>query len=164
MPDHIRLILNRLLNRYSTPGRTNYCTLFLMRADSSFNVLIPDPAQCLAAWVDRGSGLQSAPVDQAVTMLQAERDPALAAVDRGTLTDSESRRAQMTRVIIFTIYQTAEDEIHVDLFSRALHYSPKGDRIAHEMWRTAEDGTWYSVYTPRDESEQKSDGTSQSHS
>lgn len=165
MPDHIRIILSRLLTRYSTPGRTNFCTLFLMRADSDFDALIPDPAHCLAAWADRGSGLQSMPVDQAIGMLQAEHDPAIATVERGTLTDSESRRAQMTRVISFTIYQVAtpdgQDEVQVDLYSRALHYSPKGDRIAHETWRTAEDGTWYSLYVPRNETDNELDNMDQ---
>jgi hypothetical protein len=34
----------------------------------------------------------------------------------------------------------------VHLWSRALGFSPKGDREAFEQWEQAEDGVWFSAY------------------
>jgi hypothetical protein len=40
--------------------------------------------------------------------------------------------------------------VQVRLLSRALHFTPRGDREAFETWQPGEGGVWYSVYTPRE--------------
>jgi hypothetical protein len=56
------------------------------------------------------------------------------------------RKQMMARAIQFSLRAVTEDEIALHLVSRALGFSPKGDREVIEAWRRTAEGVWYSVY------------------
>jgi hypothetical protein len=136
----------RIAERYGHPGRAAYTYLFRLKPGSDFGPLVPDLASVLAAWMDEGDGLQPVPVEAAVEHCRAALNskPVLSRPQRLT---PHQRRHMMSRSILFSVEQPAEDLVTVRLVSRALHFSPKGDREAFEQWRPTGDG-WYSAYRP----------------
>jgi hypothetical protein len=137
----------KIVERYSHPGRTAFTYLFQMKPESDFTALVPDPTAVIAAWIDEGNGLVSMPVDTAVVHCRTTQVESPKRDDQGKLT-SNQRRQMMARSILFIVTQLDTDEIEVRLVSRALNFSPKGDREVTEKWRrTADD--WYSAYQPK---------------
>jgi hypothetical protein len=140
----VEFVANRIVERYSHPSRTAYLYMFWVVKDADFTPLIPDPASVIAAWVDEGNGLQPTNAEDAVKR-------GLAALERKSFAapkDTHERRTAMSRSLVLTIEQTAEDLVEVDLLSRALH-SAKAQRHAYETWKpTSEGNIWYSAYRP----------------
>lgn len=133
------IITRKIWARYSAPERTAYLYMFLLKPDAIRESLIPEPSEVLLAWVDEGKGLNAAPVDQAIAQTIAARNFRTARP-----TSAHERRLSMARIVTLTVEPQADDQYCVDLFSRALAFSPKGDRRALETWRPAE-GSWYSA-------------------
>ncbi len=136
----------RIAERYAHPGRVAYLYLFQLEPGSDFSPLMPPVESTLAAWLDEGGGLAPVAVETAVERCRAaihtKPDPA----NQRAMT-SNQRRQMMARSILFSVTQPADDLITVRLLSRALHFSPKGDREAFEEWHRAGEG-WYSAYQP----------------
>lgn len=133
------IIADKIVARYGHPSRTAYVYLFHLQAASNRAALIPDPADVIAVWSDEGEGLRPAEVASVIARCQ------VAASARYSRPSSpHERRLQMARVITITLQEQAADQILVDLSSRALAFTPKGDRRALEYWRPAE-GSWYSA-------------------
>jgi hypothetical protein len=133
------IILGKIRVRYSAPKRTAYLYLFLLKPDANRNILIPSASDVVAAWVDEGNGLTETPIEQALQQTIAAREFRTARP-----TSAHERRLSMARIVTLTVEAQAVDQYSVDLFSRALAFSPKGDRRALETWRPAE-GSWYSA-------------------
>ncbi len=136
----------RIAERYAHPGRAAYTYLFRLKPDRDFGPLVPDPESVVSAWLDEGGGLAPVPVESAVEHCRA----ALAAkpdLTRPQQTTSHQRRQMMARSILFSVDQREENLVKVRLLSRALHFTPKGDREAFEEWRPT-GGGWYSAYRP----------------
>ena len=135
-------VASLIARRYANPERAAYCYLFRLQPGTQIGPLVPDADAVIEAWVDQGGGLQPSPVEEAVRSCRAGLGHRPAA----TMT-SIYRRQLMARSIQFTVVQKADDLIEVQLSSRALSFSPKGDRSVTEEWRLAGD-QWYSAYRP----------------
>jgi hypothetical protein len=145
----IEFVAGRIAARYAHPGRTANTYLFQLKPDSDFGPLVPDPESVIAAWMDEGNGLLPAHIDIAVDHCRAVFANK---TDLGTprKMTSHERRQMMARSILFTATQPAADLVEIRLLSRALVFSPKGDREALEQWRPSGED-WYSAYRPYDE-------------
>jgi hypothetical protein len=139
----IEFVAGRIAARYAHPGRTAYTYLFQLKPDSDFGPLVPDPESVIVAWMDEGNGLLPAPTDTAVEHCRAVLANKTDLTTPRKITSHE-RRQMMARSILFTVTQPA-DLVEVRLLSRALVFSPKGDREANEQWRPTGEG-WYSAY------------------
>jgi hypothetical protein len=67
-----------------------------------------------------------------------------------TPTTRDERRRLMSRQVIFSIRapeSSGEPVALVELYSRAIAYTPRSDRRVTETWRPFEGG-WYSAYKP----------------
>lgn len=140
--DYVALHIAR---RYANPERAAYCYLFRLRPDSPFGPLVPEADTIIKAWVDQGNGLLPTPAEEAVRECRA-----VVGLKPTMQPTSAQRRQLMARSIQFTVVQHSDDLIEVQLFSRALSFSPKGDRRVAEEWRRTGDG-WFSAYRGRDE-------------
>jgi hypothetical protein len=143
-------VIRRLVGRYATPARKAYLYLFKVAVDAPQKGLIPTPTDVQRAWVDDGQGLQEIPIETALAKLTAAKATAPQATQTPPL---EGRKQLMARAVLFSLAPTTQGALEVHLFSRAISYSPKGDREVRERWqREAADPTlWYSAYQPRDE-------------
>jgi hypothetical protein len=143
--DPLPLVAGRIRDRYATPSRKAYTYLFWVKDETTLSELIPPAEQVIAAWVDEGVGLL--PLNAAEATRQCAVARAQRPQDRpsGQLSPNE-RRQMMARVILFTLEQSGPAQVDVHLWSRALGFSPKGDREAFEQWEQAEDGVWFSAY------------------
>ena len=137
----------RIAQRYAHPGRTAYAYLFRLEPGSDLTRVIPEPETVLAAWIDEGSGLSLALAALAVEHCTATRGTGL---NRKRALNAQERRQQMARAIQFTATQVDETLVEVHLVSRALLFSPKGDREVHEQWRRSVDG-WFSAYPSQED-------------
>ena len=147
----VAFIVARIVERYSHPSRTAYLYLFQLIPGADFQPLPPLLAQIEAAWVDEGSGLSPIEPEQARHRCQATIDQR----EQGNAPRSSAdRRRLMARQVSFSI--TAPDASGtesialVDLFSRAIAFTPKSDRRVTETWRPFEGG-WFSAYKPPQE-------------
>jgi hypothetical protein len=141
----VQSVVEQIAKRYAHPGRAAYLYLFQMKPDSDLTHLVPDVESVLAAWMDEGQGLTPTDIETAVDHCTATYNLKLKTIRTRI---SEERRRQMARSVVFTVVQSGEDMVKVTLVSRALAFSPKGDRTAHEEWKPTEDGGWYSAYRP----------------
>jgi hypothetical protein len=140
--DHVAM---RIVERYSNPSRKAHTYLFRLQADASLTALVPLATDVLAAWVDEGHGLVPTAPSEAVARCQAAAQIKPHAEPPHSLTPHQ-RKQMMARAIQFSVRPVAEDEISLHLVSRALGFSPKGDREVIEAWRRTAEGVWYSVY------------------
>jgi hypothetical protein len=140
----IEYVAGRIAARYAHPVRTAYTYLFQLKSGVDFGPLVPDSESVIAAWMDEGNGLLPAPIDTTVDHCRAvfANKTDLSTPRKMT---SHERRQMMARSILFTAIQPAADLVEVRLLSRALIFSPKGDREANEQWRPSGEG-WYSAY------------------
>ena len=140
-------VAQKIVQRYAHPERKAYLYMFRLTPGSEFGPVVPAQASSiLAAWVDEGSGLLPAAVDSALAACIATCETHNASGTPKKLT-AHQRRQLMARSVIFSVQATTPDLIEVRLMSRALTFSPKGDREAHERWlRNGAD--WYSAYQP----------------
>ncbi len=132
-------VASRIVERYAHPSRTAYLYAFRLHTDADLTPLLPELPTILAAWVDEGSGLSDVSAAQAIAHCEAARN---ANIVRPT--NAHERRLSMARVLAFKVDTQIPDQISVELFSRALNFTPKGDRRVTETWRRAE-GSWYSA-------------------
>lgn len=139
--DPLLIVLNRLMLRYANPGRKAHLFLFRLQPETDMMPLLPDPAQVIAVWSDEGTGLQETTAEAALSRCAAIRE---------TGTKTSNRHQLMSRIVKVSLKQEDEDTITVELMSRSLVYSPKGDRRVTEQWKLGSEG-WYSAYKPRDE-------------
>src|SRR5262249_53118876 len=93
------------------------------------------------AWVDEGEGLIPTSAEIAVDHCRVARqytpDP-----DHPRQMTPHQRRQMMARAILFIVSQPDPDLVTVDLVSRSVCFSPKGDREGHEQGRGTGEG-WY---------------------
>jgi hypothetical protein len=141
----VDLVAEKIARRYAHPERKAYTYLFRLKPDRDFNAIVPEASSVTSAWVDEGNGLLSSPIDSAVEHCQKVYEARLV---RSRPQNSQERRRQMARSIQFTVTQPSEDQIEVHLISRAIAFSPKGDREVTEFWRRTADGDWYSAHRP----------------
>ncbi len=143
--DALARVAGRIRDRYATPSRKAYTYLFWVRDAAALEALIPTPEQTIAAWVDEGAGLL--PLDGAEAVRRCAEARARRPQDRpsGQLSPHE-RRQMMARAILFTLTPVRPDQINLNMWSRALGFSPKGDRQAFEQWEQTDDGLWFSAY------------------
>lgn len=138
-------VAGRIRDRYATPSRKAYTYLFWVRDAAALEALIPTAEQVITAWVDEGAGLL--PLDAAEAVRRSAESRSARPQDRPAAPISpHERRQMMARVILFTLELVGPDQIAVRLWSRALGFSPKGDREAFEQWELTEDGVWFSAY------------------
>ncbi|MCC7208629.1 MAG: hypothetical protein IT323_15080 [Anaerolineae bacterium] len=144
-PDPLAHVAGRIRDRYASPSRKAYTYLFWVRDAAALDGLVPTAEQVVAAWVDEGAGLS--PLDAAEAVRRCAEARARRPQDRpsGQLSPHE-RRQMMARAILFTLTQARPDQVDVHLWSRALGFSPKGDRQAFEQWEQTDDGVWFSAY------------------
>ncbi|MBO9308267.1 MAG: hypothetical protein J7551_00605 [Chloroflexi bacterium] len=147
--DHVAA---RIVERYSNPSRKAYTYLFRLQADAPLTALVPSATDVLAAWVDEGHGLVPTAPSEAVARCQAAAQIRPHAGPLHGLTPHQ-RKQTMARAIQFSVRPVSEDEIALHLVSRALGFSPKGDREVIEAWRRAADGIWYSAYREQERQE-----------
>ena len=140
-------VAERIAQRYAHPGRAAFAYLFRLKPNSDLTPLIPTAESVLAAWMDEGEGLSPVPADIAVEHCTASRSTGL---NRKRAQNAAERKQQMARAIQFIITQVDEHQIEVRLVSRALLFSPKGDREAVEQWHLGSGG-WYSAYQPHED-------------
>jgi hypothetical protein len=136
----------QIAERYANPGRAAYTYLFRLKPGSDFGPLVPDPAAVIGAWMDEGEGLKLTAAETAVVHCQTIIDSKLDLSQPRNMTPHQ-RRQMMSRSILFAMEQPKADLVIVRLLSRALYFSPKGDREAFEEWRPTGEG-WYSAYRP----------------
>jgi|GEM_PF-1075519 len=147
LPDTSSLtyVTQRLVDRYGMAGRTAYLYLFRVQPGSDFVLLIPDAAQVIDAWIDDGAGLQVTTANTAIDRCRTALDHRIAHAPQNT----QERRQHMARVVMFSIDLQSAERISVDLFSRALFFTPKGDRRVGEIWLPTAD-SWYSSARARE--------------
>jgi hypothetical protein len=138
-PDPLTIVANRILQRYANPARKAYSYLFHVQPEADLALLFPDPAQVITVWGDEGAGLRELTAETALERCKAIREAGA----------NVARLQKMARIVQFTLTAPSDDEVIVQLASRALVYSPKGDRRVTEQWKCSAEG-WYSVYTPRE--------------
>lgn len=146
----LEIVAARIRDRYSNPARHAYTYLFRLVPGTLSMSLVPALEAVMSAWVDEGQGLLPLSPPEAVGLCAVaaqtkphERPPT-------TLTPHQ-RKQMMARVITFTVEMPNPDQVDVQLWSRALGFSPKGDRQAHEIWKRAAGDFWYSAYRPDDD-------------
>jgi hypothetical protein len=140
-------VSERIAQRYAHPGRAAYLYLFRLQVGSDFSALVPSIAQVIEAWIDEGQGLKSADPASVIAACSIVRD---AKLQFSKPTDSPSRKRQMSRAVLFSVDQTDDDSINVRLISRAVSFTPKGDREVNELWRRTGTGeAWYSTHRPQ---------------
>ena len=145
------IVAAHIAQRYAHPGRAAYTYLFQLKPDSDFGLLVPEATAILAAWMDEGNGLQPVPAESAVERCRATHAQA-PDLQRPQKLNRHQRRQLMARSILFSATQHGDDLVQVRLVSRALIFSPKGDREAFEDWRRTGDD-WYSAYRARPDDE-----------
>ena len=120
--------------------------LFRLPIEADFSGIIPAETSILTAWVDEGGGFQLTPPADAVALCTTIRG--LHLIDKGEhrMTSTE-RRQMMSRTVQFSLEPKADDLIVVHLVSKAITFSPKGDREVYEHWRLGSAG-WYSAHRP----------------
>ncbi|HRE48952.1 MAG TPA: hypothetical protein PLD47_14590 [Aggregatilineales bacterium] len=136
------LVAENIRGRYATPARKAHLYLFRLRGDTPTKALIPAPDAVLRAWVDEGTGLRLTPISEALQRCAAAAGIPLHTIPQG------GQKQTMARVVVFTAEMPDAETVTVRLVSRAIHYHPKGERIADEVWKQAPDGVWYSVHIP----------------
>lgn len=155
-PDPAAIVAGRIRDRYATPARRAYTYLFRMRPGASLDALIPDPESVIAAWVDEGAGLLPAPPAEAVRRCAAAREVRPHDLPPAQLSPHQ-RKQMMARSILFIATPQDADRVEVHLWSRALGFSPKGDREARETWLRAAGDFWYSAHRDDDDPPQPGD-------
>jgi hypothetical protein len=142
--DAAEFVTSRIVRRYGHSGRAAHLYLFRLVPGSDFLRLPPDRQTLIAAWMDEGGGLAPATPDEAVTRCKLARST----LEGYKINRPETQRL-MARIVVFSVAEhIADAQVIVELFSRALAFTPKGDRRVTETWRQAEDGTdsWYSAH------------------
>jgi hypothetical protein len=120
--------------------------LFRLQPGSDFSSLIPTADSVIEAWMDEGEGLQRTETKTVINHCKIVYD---AKLQFSKPTDSPSRKRQMSRAVIFSVDQPDDDNVNVRLISRAVSFSPKGDREVNELWRRTGTGDeWYSTHRP----------------
>lgn len=153
--DPAAFIAARIVERYSHPSRTNYLYLFHVQSSADFQPIPPVAGQIIQAWVDEENTLSSIDPIKACHLCQltADRWRSQSVVDGYAPPRSrEERRRLMARQVVFSITPpdpAGEPVALVDLFSRAIAFTPKGDRRVTETWRPFAGG-WFSAYKPPD--------------
>ncbi len=147
--DHIAA---RIVERYRNPSRKAYMYLFRLSADALPSAVVPEAAHLLAAWVDEGRGLLATDPSEALRLCTLAQQIKPHTDSPQALTPHQ-RRQMMARIIQFSVRPVAADEIAVHLVSRALGFTPRGDREVVEDWRQTPDGVWYSAYRERERAE-----------
>ncbi|MBX3080218.1 MAG: hypothetical protein KF716_01205 [Anaerolineae bacterium] len=145
-PAGMDIVINQIIRRYSNPARATFMYLFLLPLDADFSGVFPTPETVLTAWVDEGSGFQVTPADEAVRLCSGIQQLHIIDSAEHRLTSTE-RKQMMARTIQFSVEQKADDFIVVHLVSKAITFSPKGDREVYEHWRLGSTG-WYSIHRP----------------
>jgi hypothetical protein len=140
----LETILGKICERYSHPSRVAYLYLFHLVNSADRGVLIPNASEVLQAWIDEGSGLALTDPQNGIAQCQATAN-----FRTSHPANTHERRMSMARVVTLTVTQDSAVQYSVNLISRALHFSPKGDRQAFETWRPAE-GSWYSAPVGRE--------------
>ncbi len=125
--------------------------LFQLRSGVDFVPIPPDLVQIVSSWFDEGDGLAASPVAEAVQRCWLLNSALRATADlpRGKF----STRQMMARIVVFSVMLVdaqTEPTMSVDLFSRALAFTPKADRRVVELWKPGGEG-WYSTYTGDDD-------------
>ena len=144
-------IANRIAVRYANPARRAYLYLFQLEAGTDFMPIPPDSGRVISSWFDEGGKLAHSPTETAIehcrilhTALHAY-DP----IPPGKFIT----RQMMSRIVVFSVALVeaeAEPTMSIDLFSRALAFTPKADRRVTELWKQGGEG-WYSTYTGDDD-------------
>ncbi len=147
--DHVA---GRIVERYSNPSRKAYTYLFRLRHEAPLSALVPPANAVLSAWVDEGQGFRPTELLEAIKRCEQAAQVKPHTQTPHTLTPHQ-RKQMMARAIQFKLQQVAEDEIRLHLVSRALSFSPKGDREVIETWRRTAQGLWYSVYREQERTE-----------
>ena len=147
LPADVNSVINQIIRRYSNPARATFMYLFLLPLDADFSGVFPAPENVLTTWVDEGSGFQATPADEAVRLCAAIQRLHIIDSAEHRLTSTE-RKQMMARTIQFSVEQKADDFIVVHLVSKAITFSPKGDREVYEHWRLGSAG-WYSAHRPQ---------------
>ncbi len=144
-------IADRIAARYANPGRAAYLYLFQVKAGSALEAMPPDTHDTLAAWYDEGDGLAPAVAEDAAARCRATFGLLQMVGEQGRrLIAPADRRRLMARLVVFSVAvpsETGELPAKVELFSRALAFTPKGDRRATETWKRSPEG-WFSAYVP----------------
>jgi hypothetical protein len=135
----VEFIVGKLVERYSHPGRVSFMYMFRLAPGTDFEPLLPAAAVIQDAWMDEDTGL--VPVEAAVALAHCRET---LVVSKARPTNRQERRRQMARVVSFIVLPQTATQVVVELSSRALLFSPKGDRRVTEIWHPAEGG-WYSV-------------------
>jgi hypothetical protein len=144
-------IANRIAVRYANPARRAYLFLFQLQPGTAFMPIPPDPAHVVSSWFDEGGGLARSPIETAIERCRV-LNTALHAYDpipKGKFVT----RQMMARIVVFSVTLVAAEAdptMSIDLFSRALAFTPKADRRVTELWKTGGEG-WYSTYTGDDD-------------
>ncbi len=146
------IVAGRIAERYRTPARRAYLYLFRLKPDASLEGLVPVADSVLEAWMDVGDGLLPSPIDRVLTECRRAADIKPHTQTPTRLTAHE-RKQMMARAIMFIATQPEPSSVLINLASRALGFSPKGDRTALEEWRRSAEGRWYSTRREREEAE-----------
>lgn len=142
--DAVEFVTSRIVARYGHPARKAYLYLFRLTPGSDFDRTPPDPSSIIGAWLDEGDQLAPAAPKDAIARCQSAYSALHASSDRRP----ETRRL-MARIVVFSVEEHEPGMmVVVQLSSRALAFTPKGDRRVTETWRPAQDGTdgWYSAH------------------
>jgi hypothetical protein len=142
----VESVIEQIIRRYSNPARVTYMYIFQLPIDGDFSGVVPAADQVITAWVDEGSGFQVMPADEAVRLCEGIRQLHIIDKPQRRLTSTE-RKQMMARTVQISIEQKADDLIVVHLVSKAITFSPKGDRDVYEHWRLGSTG-WYSAHRP----------------
>jgi hypothetical protein len=140
------IIIDQIIRRYSNPSRTTFMYMFRLPIEADFSGIVPPASSVLFSWVDEGSGFQSTQPVDAVQLCASIRQLHLIDKPQRRLTSTE-RRQMMSRTVQFSLKSEADDLIVVHLVSKAITFSPKGDREVYEHWRLGSTG-WYSAHRP----------------
>lgn len=144
----LSFVAGQIAARYAHPSRTAYLYLFRLTPGADFAQMPLDTTYIVTAWVDEGVGLAAVSASEAVA-----RCAAAAQFRAARPANAHERRLTMARLVMFNVIGGADQaQIAVDLYSRALQFTPKGDRRALETWRRADEigGDWYSAPVGRE--------------
>jgi hypothetical protein len=148
--DAVHYVTSRIVARYGHPARAAHLYLFRIVPGSDIALLPPDPQSVMMAWVDEGDGLTPVVPGEAVARCQKAR-----AALENYKTNRPLTQRLMARIVVFSVEEhKSASQVIVELFSRALAFTPKGDRRVTETWRPNADGTdgWYSAHPDQDAS------------
>jgi len=148
----VDIVAERIAVRYRNPSRKAYLYLFRLAPSASLDALVPPADHVVQAWIDNGNGLVESAIEGVVAAC-ADASQVKPHTQSPTRLSPHERKQMMARSILFTAHQPDQDTVEVNLASRALGFSPKGDRVALEVWKRTVDGTWYSTRRERDEAE-----------